>query len=62
VADGGQSVILNQVANGLAIRMAVLYLVGTFARGAVESRPESSGPQAAAPPSGSGTSPKGIGS
>lgn len=29
VADGPQSVILHQVANGLAIRMAVLYLVGT---------------------------------
>ena len=28
VADGPQSVILNQVANGLAVRMAVLYLVG----------------------------------
>jgi aspartate carbamoyltransferase catalytic subunit len=28
VADGPQSVILNQVTNGLAVRMAVLYLVG----------------------------------
>ena len=28
VADGPQSVILNQVENGLAVRMAVLYLVG----------------------------------
>ncbi len=28
VADGPHSVILNQVANGLAVRMAVLYLVG----------------------------------
>ncbi len=28
VADGPQSVILDQVANGLAVRMAVLYLVG----------------------------------
>jgi aspartate carbamoyltransferase catalytic subunit len=27
VADGPYSVILNQVANGVAIRMAVLYLV-----------------------------------
>ena len=33
VADGPQSVILNQVANGLAVRMAVLYLVGTGSRG-----------------------------
>ena len=31
VADGPQSLILNQVTNGLAIRMAVLYLVGTRA-------------------------------
>ena len=29
VADGSQSVILDQVTNGLAVRMAVLYLVGT---------------------------------
>jgi len=29
VADGPQSVILDQVANGLAVRMAVLFLVGT---------------------------------
>lgn len=29
VADGPQSVILNQVTNGLAVRMAALYLVGT---------------------------------
>ncbi|MBD3272708.1 MAG: aspartate carbamoyltransferase, partial [Elusimicrobia bacterium] len=28
VADGRQSVILEQVTNGIAIRMAVLYLVG----------------------------------
>jgi aspartate carbamoyltransferase catalytic subunit len=27
VADGPQSVILNQVTNGLAVRMAVLYLI-----------------------------------
>ncbi len=32
VADGSQSVILDQVTNGLAVRMAVLYLVGTHAR------------------------------
>jgi aspartate carbamoyltransferase catalytic subunit len=31
VADGPQSLILNQVTNGLAVRMAVLYLVGTRA-------------------------------
>ncbi len=30
VADGPHSVILNQVANGLAVRMAVLYLIGTL--------------------------------
>ena len=29
VADGSQSVILDQVTNGLAVRMGVLYLVGT---------------------------------
>ena len=29
VADGPQSAILDQVANGLAVRMAVLYLLGT---------------------------------
>lgn len=33
VADGPQSVILDQVANGLAIRMAVLYLVGRVSSG-----------------------------
>jgi aspartate carbamoyltransferase catalytic subunit len=32
VADGKQSLILNQVTNGLAVRMAVLYLVGTRRR------------------------------
>ncbi|MEY2518489.1 MAG: aspartate carbamoyltransferase catalytic subunit [Verrucomicrobiota bacterium] len=32
LADGAQSVILNQVTNGLAIRMAVLYLCGGIAR------------------------------
>src|SRR5438270_1025193 len=31
VADGNQSVILNQVTNGLAVRMAVLYLCGGIA-------------------------------
>ncbi len=34
VADGPQSVILDQVTNGLAVRMAVLYLVGTRTAGA----------------------------
>jgi aspartate carbamoyltransferase catalytic subunit len=29
VADGDQSVILQQVLNGVAVRMAVLYLLGT---------------------------------
>jgi len=33
VADGGQSVILNQVTNGIAVRMAVLYLCGTVGAG-----------------------------
>jgi hypothetical protein len=28
VADGSRSLILDQVANGLAVRMAVLYLLG----------------------------------
>lgn len=32
VADGPQSVILHQVANGLAVRMAVLFLVGVASR------------------------------
>ena len=31
VADGHQSVILDQVTNGLAVRMAVLYLCGGIA-------------------------------
>jgi aspartate carbamoyltransferase catalytic subunit len=38
VADGPQSVILDQVANGLAVRMAVLYLVGTVAGAVDEAR------------------------
>ncbi len=29
VADGPYQIILNQVTNGVAIRMAVLYLLGT---------------------------------
>ncbi|MCZ6794334.1 MAG: aspartate carbamoyltransferase catalytic subunit [Planctomycetota bacterium] len=41
VADGPQSVILNQVANGLAVRMAVLYLVGTVSGDAAPAEPES---------------------
>jgi aspartate carbamoyltransferase catalytic subunit len=32
IADGPQSVILDQVTNGLAVRMAVLYLCSTFGR------------------------------
>jgi aspartate carbamoyltransferase catalytic subunit len=32
IADGPQSVILAQVTNGLAVRMAVLYLCSTAAR------------------------------
>jgi aspartate carbamoyltransferase catalytic subunit len=32
IADGPQSVILDQVTNGLAVRMAVLYLCNTAAR------------------------------
>ena len=32
LADSGQSVILDQVTNGLAVRMAVLYLCGGLAR------------------------------
>ena len=38
VADGPRSVILNQVTNGLAVRMAVLYLVGSRPTVATESR------------------------
>jgi aspartate carbamoyltransferase catalytic subunit len=37
VADGEQSVILNQVSNGLAVRMAVLYLVGAVSRAGPEA-------------------------
>jgi aspartate carbamoyltransferase catalytic subunit len=37
VADGPRSVILNQVANGLAVRMAVLYLIGTRPAANVET-------------------------
>jgi len=33
VADGGNSVILEQVTNGIAVRMAVLYLVATAKKG-----------------------------
>ena len=36
VADSGRSVILDQVTNGLAVRMAVLYLCAS-ARGAATS-------------------------
>jgi aspartate carbamoyltransferase catalytic subunit len=38
VADGPQSVILDQVTNGLAVRMAVLYLVGATQAPAAELR------------------------
>ena len=34
VADGKNSVILEQVTNGIAVRMAVLYLVGLVKEGA----------------------------
>jgi aspartate carbamoyltransferase catalytic subunit len=50
VADGPQSVILHQVANGLAVRMAVLYLVGAVSRsgggtvGGEFGRPSVTGP------------------
>jgi hypothetical protein len=37
VADGARSLILDQVANGLAVRMAVLYLLGGGAGTAVPS-------------------------
>ncbi len=40
VADGPNSVILDQVTNGIAIRMAVLYLVSLAKRGAGESNKE----------------------
>ncbi|MFT7538442.1 MAG: aspartate carbamoyltransferase catalytic subunit [Lysobacterales bacterium] len=35
VADGSHSVILNQVTNGIAIRMAILYLISTIRDGNV---------------------------
>jgi aspartate carbamoyltransferase catalytic subunit len=37
VADGPQSAILEQVTNGIAIRMAVLYALQTEAQGVGES-------------------------
>ncbi|MBN1441792.1 MAG: aspartate carbamoyltransferase catalytic subunit [Planctomycetes bacterium] len=40
VADGPQSVILNQVTNGLAVRMAALFLTGTYGRTPPGSSPE----------------------
>ena len=36
IADSGRSVILDQVTNGLAVRMAVLYLCGAGARGSAQ--------------------------
>jgi aspartate carbamoyltransferase catalytic subunit len=38
IADSAQSVILDQVTNGLAVRMAVLYLCGGCSSGAVPAR------------------------
>ena len=52
VADGAQSVILNQVANGLAVRMAVLYLVGAASRAGLEIRPDAGPPLGQALPGG----------
>lgn len=47
VADGKQSLILNQVTNGLAVRMAALYLVGASQRaGAAPWREGGSPPEA----------------
>jgi aspartate carbamoyltransferase catalytic subunit len=42
VADGARSLILEQVANGLAVRMAVLYLLGGGQGAAIASPPSSS--------------------
>jgi aspartate carbamoyltransferase catalytic subunit len=42
VADGSHSLILDQVANGLAVRMAVLYLLAGGARGAEQDADSSS--------------------
>jgi hypothetical protein len=40
VADGPYSVILDQVTNGLAVRMAILYLLTARGRGAIGSERE----------------------
>ena len=40
VADGAQSVILDQVTNGLAVRMAVLYLCGGIATHERDDHPQ----------------------
>ena len=56
VADGSRSLILDQVANGLAVRMAVLYLLGGGA-GVTASSPNASAQpraEAEAPPTPSG--------
>ena len=42
VADGPQSVIIHQVTNGLAVRMAALYLTGTFGRAGAQAGPPES--------------------
>ncbi|GBD37591.1 Aspartate carbamoyltransferase [bacterium HR36] len=42
VADGPHSAILQQVSNGLAVRMAVLYLLSHGTRGREENRPANS--------------------
>ena len=51
VADGPHSVILDQVANGLAVRMAVLFLIGTLARSG-DGPPEGSAAAAGPRPEG----------
>ena len=38
IADGGRSLILDQVANGVAVRMAVLYLLAGGGHGEAEEK------------------------
>jgi aspartate carbamoyltransferase catalytic subunit len=54
VADGPRSVILEQVTNGLAVRMAVLYLVGTASAPASETLGDVVAPDADDRPGGGG--------
>jgi hypothetical protein len=55
VADGTRSLILDQVANGLAVRMAVLYLL---AGGSLLAQHGDERAKSAQPPAGEGASPE----